>query len=126
MIQKEQTGEMGLKPSKVSRRRVLWIALLLAAVTFLIYLPSLFNDFVDWDDPLVVTDNLNIRSFSMDSLAWMATTFHMGNWIPLTWLSHAVDYSLFGLNPTGHHLTSVLIHCLNTALVFFLFLKILR
>ena len=47
----------------------------------------------------------------------MFTTFHASNWHPLTWLSHAIDYAIWGLNPVGHHLTSIIFHGLNTFLV---------
>jgi hypothetical protein len=56
----------------------------------------------------------------------MMTTFHASNWHPLTWLSHASDYALWGLNPAGHHLTSIILHGLNTFLVVILTMSLIR
>jgi hypothetical protein len=92
-------------------------ALLVALLTVLIYLPVLGNDFVNWDDPEYVYDNEQIRTLGKESLWWMFTAYHASNWHPLTWLSHGIDYAMWGLNPMGHHLTSVLLHGLNTLLV---------
>jgi len=89
-------------------------------LTFLIYLPALRNDFVDLDDYAYVVQNEHIRSLGWESLKWMLTAFHSSNWHPLSWFSHAVDIALFGMNPHMHHLTSILLHSLNTLLVFLL------
>ena len=56
----------------------------------------------------------------MDTIKWAFTSTDAANWHPLTWLSHALDYQLFALNPAGHHLDSVLIHALNAVLLFLL------
>lgn len=94
-------------------------------VTFLFYLPILGNDFVNWDDTEAIVQNLHIHRFDMDSLHWMFTTFYTGNWMPLTWLSLAMDYHLGRLNPRIYHLDNLLLHSLNTLLVFWLSLKVL-
>jgi hypothetical protein len=90
----------------------------------LVFIPCLENDFVDWDDPPYVSENPNIRSLGKESLQWMLTAYHASNWHPLTWLSHGIDYALWGLNPMGHHLTSVLLHGLNTFLVVILITRL--
>jgi hypothetical protein len=99
-------------------------AIIVALATVLVYIPALHNDFVNWDDHYYVYENQNIQSLGFLSLKWMFTAFHSGNWHPLTWLSHAVDYALWGLNPLGHHLTSVLLHGLNTFLVVLLITRL--
>src|SRR4030042_908983 len=104
----------------------IWIAaILIAIVTFLIYLPALQNDFVRWDDQESVYENANIRSINFKFLVWIFG-FHVSNWHPLTWLSHAIDYAIWGLNPMGHHLSSIILHSANTfllgVLVMYLFL----
>ncbi|MGO9570945.1 MAG: tetratricopeptide repeat protein, partial [Desulfomonilaceae bacterium] len=76
------------------------------------------NDFVDWDDYSFVTANYHIQSISLDSLRWMLTTFYQGAWHPLTWLSHAVDRSLWGLNPAPHRLINIILHTLNVLLFY--------
>ncbi len=93
------------------------VSLLSALVTFIVYLPSLNNDFVTWDDGQYVYNNEHIRFFNFHLITWSLRTFHAGNWHPLTWISHAFDYAVWGLNPVGHHLTNILLHALNTFLV---------
>ena len=93
-------------------------------VTILFYIPALNNDFVNWDDHKYVYQNKNIHFLNFHSLYWMLTSFHASNWHPLTWLSHALDYALWGLNPLGHHLTNIILHGLNTLLVFLLAIKL--
>lgn len=96
------------------------IALLICLLTFLIYTPALKNEFVNWDDDKYVYENSNIQSLSAESLTWMFSSFYQSNWHPLTWLSHAADYAFWGYKPLGHHLTSILLHVLNTLLIFLL------
>lgn len=88
------------------------------------YLPALQNGFV-WDDDAYVIKNIHVHTISGNSLYWMITAFHAGNWHPLTWFSHAVDCALWGLNPAKHHLTNILLHGLNTSLVFILVITLL-
>ena len=95
-------------------------AFLVALFTFLIFLPVLNNDIVNWDDYTYVWSNPNIRSLDMAFVKWSLTSLVVSNWHPLAMLSHAIDYRLFGLNPWGHHLTSIIIHALNTFLLFIL------
>jgi protein O-mannosyl-transferase len=94
-----------------------YLSAFIAVLTFAIYLPSLQNEFIFWDDDLYIFENPFIRSFGIDFLRWAFFDFHAGNWHPLTWISHAIDYSIWGLNPMGHHLTSNIIHAVNTLLV---------
>jgi len=94
-------------------------------IIFAVYTPALENDFVNWDDDICVYENIHIRSLDAPSLYWMFTAFHASNWHPLTWVSHAVDYSMFGLNPLGHHLTSIILHGVNTFLVFLLIIQLM-
>lgn len=99
------------------------IALFIFCLTVLVYSPTLKNDFV-WDDIQYVIENNRIRSLDADSLSVMFTTFHVGNWHPLTWISHAIDYSLWGLDPAGHHFTNTILHGLNALVVFLLVIKL--
>lgn len=102
-----------------------WLTLTAIFILVLIvYRGALENGFVNWDDHEYVYENPLIQSLSAHNLWEMVTGFHAGNWHPLTWFSHAIDYQLFGLDPWGHHLTSILLHALNTCLVFVLFLKL--
>jgi hypothetical protein len=90
--------------------------LLLVIFTFL---PVLNNDFILLDDQDYVTANSHVQSgLTWENIAWAMSSIVGGNWHPLTWLSHMLDCQWFGLNPRGHHLTSMLIHAVNTILVF--------
>jgi tetratricopeptide (TPR) repeat protein len=102
------------------------IAAGLFGVAFFAYAGALDAELLSWDDPLHVRDNPHIRSFELANLRWMLTSTEAHNWHPLVWLSHAIDYALFGLDPRGHHLGSVVIHCLNTVWLFVLGIAVLQ
>ncbi|HWR73698.1 MAG TPA: tetratricopeptide repeat protein [Nitrospirota bacterium] len=98
-----------------------YLAAIVALTTLAVYTPVLRNDFVLWDDDRVVIENINIRSLDRSFLMWAFTDVAGADyWHPVTWISHAVDYALWGLDPLGHHLTSILLHALNTFIVIIL------
>ncbi len=101
------------------------IAAFVGCITLLVFLPALRNGFVNWDDYVTIHDNPHVRNWSAESLWWMLTDMTT-NWHPLTWLSHALDYAVWGLDPRGHHLTSILLHGLNACLVVLFLDKLLR
>ena len=81
------------------------------------------NDFINFDDNGYVTENNDVQSgFNPGSIKWAFTAVVVGNWHPLTVLSHMLDWSLFGANASGHHLISLLLH-IGTVLLLFLFLN---
>ncbi len=92
----------------------------------MVYLSSLKNDFVGYDDSTYVVDNPHIRSFDLDFFKWAFFDFYAANWHPLTWISHALDYAVWGLNPLGHHLTNNILHAFNTFLVVLLVVRLLE
>jgi len=95
------------------------ICSLLALLAFAVFWGVLGNGFILYDDPQYVTENYRVSSgLSLENLAWAFTSGHAANWHPVTWLSHQLDAQLFGLEPRGHHLVSLLVHCTNTALLF--------
>ena len=97
------------------------LALGLAAATMALYAPVLGHRFVVWDDHEYVTANPHLRSgLGWTTIKWAFTSTYASNWHPLTWLSHALDYQLFALNPWGHHFSNVLLHALNAVLLFLL------
>jgi tetratricopeptide (TPR) repeat protein len=99
--------------------RSLLICLLLIAATAAVYGQVIRFDFVSWDDPIYVTENVHVRrGLTTDGLVWAFTTAHGGNWHPLTGLSHMLDCQLYGVNPVGHHLTNIVLHILNALLLF--------
>ena len=100
------------------------MCLLLAVVTLALYNPVNRHPFVNYDDDRYVTENPHVRSgLTLSTLTWALTSTEQANWHPLTWMSHALDYSLFRLNPTGHHFTSVLLHAVNVVLLFLLLMR---
>lgn len=90
--------------------------LIAAIVTLLVYLPALSNGFVNWDDQRYVYENVLIRSIDLNFIKTIFTTIQVSNWHPLTMLSYAVDFSLWGENPLGYHLENVILHAINTFL----------
>ena len=95
------------------------VSLLLAAATLAVFYPALRHQFVSFDDPDYVTANTHVKGgLTGEDVAWAFRASHAGNWHPLTWMSHQLDVQLYGLNPAGHHLTSLLFHALNTILLF--------
>ena len=97
------------------------LCVLLAAVTIALYSPVIGHSFVVLDDDDYVTGNPHIQGgLAWSTIKWAFTSTDASNWHPLTWLSHALDYQLFALNPAGHHFDSVLIHALNAVLLFLL------
>jgi len=102
------------------------IALLVAAITAFVYLPSISNGWVNWDDPVDILENRRIHSFNASSIEWAFTNAHNGNWIPFNWLSHALVCHFYDLDPKIHHSVNLIFHALNALLAFFLFLSILN
>lgn len=93
-------------------------ALVAAVIAFLPFLPVFDNQFVNFDDTDLLVYNPFYRGLSPAHLGWMVTTFHMGHYMPLTWLSYGLDYVAWGMDPFGYHLTNLLLHAANAALFF--------
>jgi protein O-mannosyl-transferase len=118
----------GKKKTQLKSPQVLpWILLALAVITALLYFPSLKSDFVNYDDPDYVTSNSQIqKGLTADSIRWAFTTGHASNWHPLTWLSHMLDYQLYGLKPMGHHATNLIFHTANVLLLFWVLWRLTK
>lgn len=112
-------GKPGLFVSPEKRNLV--ACLLLAVVTLVLYNPVTHHPFVNYDDDRYVTENPHVRQgLTAGTIIWALTSTEQANWHPLTWMSHALDYTLFRRNPAGHHFTSVLLHIVNAVLLFLL------
>ena len=93
-------------------------ALALATATLVAYTPVLGATFVNYDDFDYVTKNPVVPGgLTIPGIRWAFTTGHMANWHPVAWISHMLDVTAFGLNPTGHHLTSLVLHVASTLLL---------
>ncbi|OGC10930.1 hypothetical protein A3K48_00075 [candidate division WOR-1 bacterium RIFOXYA12_FULL_52_29] len=99
---------------------VLALVLLIGAA----YFPSLGNQFIDWDDDVMIYNNRTIASFSWENVRQWFVSSHYGMYHPLVQLSYAVEYRLFGLNPFVFHFDNLLLHIGNSLLVF-LFIRLL-
>jgi tetratricopeptide (TPR) repeat protein len=110
------------QPNSVGRtlfRHPAFISLLLALATVIVFARVGGFEFVNYDDPDYVTSNSHIQNgLNLKSVIWALKSGHASNWHPLTWISHIVDWDLFGDKPRGHHLMSVALHIANTVLVF--------
>ena len=103
-----------------SRTHFLALGLLVAVITAIVYLPSLGNGFVEWDDHVYVYENKGLALKGFEFIRWAATSVVSSNWHPLTLLTYGAEYSLWGLSPQGYHLVNVIIHAVNAFLVFVL------
>ena len=101
------------------------ICILLVIATFIAYMQVLKYGFItSFDDTEYLTSNWNIKAgLTKESIVWAFSTSYASNWHPVTWLSHMLDYEFYGLEPFGHHLTSLLFHIINTLLLFGVLLK---
>ncbi|HMD13864.1 MAG TPA: glycosyltransferase family 39 protein, partial [Bacteroidota bacterium] len=97
----------------------------LFAATAIVYIPSLFNHFTNWDDEIYILNNPLIKNLSVDGVAKIfSTPQYMGNYHPLTLLSYAFDYHLAELQPFVYHVTNLLLHFGCTFLVFFFLIEL--
>lgn len=113
--------------SRPLRARLLrWgLPLLLVVVTAITFVPSLNNDFVEWDDYVNLMKNAGFRGLDGAALRWDFTNVLMGHYIPITWLTFSVDYAIWGMRPFGYHLTNLLLHVANTLLFFLVAIRLL-
>lgn len=115
--QSKKTSGVGLlsKPNLIP-------LLIILAVTALAFIPSINNEFTNWDDDLYVTDNPYLVSLSAENIKAIFTIPVSGNYNPLTMFSFAIERALFGLNPTPYHINNLILHLICTGLVFWLML----
>jgi tetratricopeptide (TPR) repeat protein len=102
-----------------SPKRTFLLSLVLVAVVVAVYWQVRSHSFCNLDDYLYVVDNAHVHDgLTWKTVVWAFSCFTMANWIPLSFLSHALDYQLFGLEPAGHHLVNVMFHAVDTVLLF--------
>jgi protein O-mannosyl-transferase len=126
-------GSVGLQPGEQvhsrpaglplpSGARPYAFALLLIVLSIGLYYPVKTHPFVNYDDNVYVTENTHVQNgLTWDTVSWAFVTHDAGNWHPVTWLSHALDYELYDQDPAGHHQTSMFLHALNAVLLFWVF-----
>jgi tetratricopeptide (TPR) repeat protein len=116
------------KQAKTATRGTLWqerlgqrgpICLLLLLSTAFVFWPVRGFDYVNYDDLDYVSANPHVQSgLTWQNVCWAFTSGHASNWHPLTWLSHMLDWQLFGPNPGAQHLVNAGFHAINTVLLF--------
>ncbi|MGD0281007.1 MAG: tetratricopeptide repeat protein, partial [Dissulfurispiraceae bacterium] len=104
-------------PVYMNPRYKYFVAGFVSLLPFLVYLSCLHNEFLIWDDYQYVYENPHLHPFNAAFFRWAFSAFYASNWHPLTWVSHALDYAVWGLNPLGHHLTNNILHAVNTFIV---------
>lgn len=112
---------------RIPNIRIILICFVLAAATLVSYWPVRDHEFVNFDDYDYVTKNTNVNTgLTGANIKWAFTRGHAGNWHPMTWISHMVDCSLFGLDPGPHHITNLVLHIINTLLLFFILIAMTK
>ncbi len=100
------------------------LPLVLVGLTLLTFLPVLSNEFVSWDDEATLVNNLRYRGLGWQQLHWMFSTFYLGHYQPLSWVTFAVDYLIWGMRPQGYHLTNLALHAGNTVVFYWVVLRL--
>ena len=95
-------------------------------LTIIVFSSGINNEFVAWDDNAYIMENKYIKDLSAKGLKTIFTVFYEGNYHPLTCLSNAIEFKIWGLNPKPYHITNLILHLLNTVLVFYFVLKLLN
>ncbi len=121
-----ETG-VGSHEKPLSFKSALLVSLVLIVVNLIIYAPTRQHEFLHYDDPFYVTENVEVaRGLTGQGILWAFTTNHAANWHPLTWLSHMLDVQLFGMQAGPHHIINVLLHIANALLLFWLLFRTTR
>ena len=115
------TGNILYSGTIINRYRLL-LCLSLVIVTLAVYWQVRNHGFVSFDDGIYVYNNLKVKAgLTYNSIAWAFSFTDIAYWHPLTWLSHMLDCQLYGLNPGMHHTTNLILHILNSLLLFLVF-----
>ena len=111
--------ESGLRPSTSPLAQKILLGVVLATAVLAVYYPVHRQPFANYDDADYVTDNVHVKAgLTRETMQWAMTTQAAANWHPVTWISHALDAQIFGLNPAGPHDVNVLLHIVNALLLF--------
>jgi Tfp pilus assembly protein PilF len=103
------------------RTQIILLSLVLILGIAAIYFPVHWQPFANYDDPDYVTDNVHVKAgLHWETVKWAMTAHDAANWHPVTWLSHAFDWQLFGDSPAGPHDVNVLFHLVNALLLFWI------
>jgi protein O-mannosyl-transferase len=116
---RESSDRRAATSRPISRVAYAWLAVALVVLTVLVYQPVLQSRFLGLDDDDYLTSNPNVQhGLTAAGVKWAFTSFHASNWHPLTWMSHTLDWQLYGSGPIGHHAANLVIHVANVLLLF--------
>ena len=105
--------------ARTDKKFFIFACLTLALGTLALYRPVTRFPFINFDDPEYISENpVTQAGLTWHGLVWAFNGIHVGNWHPVSWLSHMIDCQIFGVNAGGHHLMNVLFHIANTLLLF--------
>jgi protein O-mannosyl-transferase len=111
-------------PESQNQYKLLAVCGVLLLAVGLVFGQTICHDFVNYDDDNYVYENPHVtHGLTAQDIAWAFTSKYAGNWHPLTWISHMLDYQIYGLSPGGHHLTNVLLHAATAISLFLVLLK---
>ncbi|MCL6518811.1 MAG: tetratricopeptide repeat protein [Armatimonadetes bacterium] len=105
------------------RRLNLIICLALLLLIFATFCRVLNNEFLSYDDPEYVVNNVNVHGLNVRNISWAFRTVYQGTWQPMVWLSYMFEWELFRLGPFGYHLTNLLLHSANTVMLFLVLVR---
>lgn len=117
---------MGSAPPDRLRASLRWVIPALPPLVVFAVFPLAVLGTFQWDDYPLLVDHSAYRGFTWSNLRWMFSTNLMGHYMPITWISYALDHALWGLDPFGYHLTNLVLHATNTTLVYLVGLRLLR
>jgi tetratricopeptide (TPR) repeat protein len=115
-----------IKPKKgvfKADNKWVWIGII-AVLTLIAYIPALKAGLTNWDDPKYIDENPLIMNFSLESLKTVFSRVFMGHYHPLTMISLSIDHFIFSNSPAGYHFTNLMLHIVNSILVFVIFSKL--
>jgi len=93
-------------------------------LTIIVYTPVFQANFIGFDDPIYITKNDWVKAgLTWKGIQWAFTHFYSGNWHPLTWLSHMIDCEIYGMNASGHHVSNLIFHLMNSILLYLFFFQ---
>ena len=104
-------------------RQAVGLSVVLLVATIALYFPVIHHPFANIDDQGYVSENLQVQNgLRWSTFAWAIKTFDDSNWHPLTWISHAVDCQMFGIDPAGHHAVNMAWHAVDVVVLFWVLL----
>ena len=131
-LRSEPVGSSSVRTTEAVRddsavgERGTWLVHLLVFVVIVAYQPVLQNDFVNWDDYDNFRFNYDYRGLTLGTLRWAWTTYHLGVYQPVSWMILSAEHALWGMDPRGYHLASLVLHTLNAVVLYFMSLALLR